>query len=246
MKVIFSNKFHDVYSSDPAAELGRMEAVEEVIRSRVEFIDAEPALMEDLAAAHTNHHIESVRLEGLYDIAALAAGGACQAAELSLKEPCFGLIRPPGHHASAGSAWGFCHFNNMSVALLKLKRENKIKTAFVLDFDLHYGDGNVNILGEKDWVTVYNPDFLDRKIYLEDVRQQLLSCTDDIIGISAGFDNHHKDWGSTLLTEDYETMGRWACEAAVRNNGSCFAILEGGYNHKILGHNVMALIQGMN
>lgn len=245
MKVIFSNEFYEVYTSDPAAARGRMEAVVAVIQSETEFVEAVPAAEEDIRAAHTPGHIASVRGEGLYEIAALAAGGACQAAEIGLAEPCFGLIRPPGHHASADSAWGFCYFNNMSVALLKLKREHKIKTAFVLDFDLHYGDGNANILEKENWVTVYNPDLRDRKDYLENVQQQLLSCTANMIAVSAGFDNHRDDWGHVLITDDYETMGRMVAKTAARNNGGCFGILEGGYNHKILGDNVMAFIRGM-
>jgi hypothetical protein len=94
-------------------------------------------------------HIEYVRQEGLYDIAALAAGGAIQAARLGLETPTFGAIRPPGHHASRDSCWGFCYFNNMAVALLTLKDEGLIETATILDFDLHYGDGNVNILDHR-------------------------------------------------------------------------------------------------
>ena len=71
-------------------------------------------------------HIQQVENQGLYEIAALAAGGAIQAAQMGLAEPCFGLIRPPGHHASAASAWGFCYFNIMAVALETLRRQDKI------------------------------------------------------------------------------------------------------------------------
>jgi len=71
-------------------------------------------------------------------------------------------------------------------------------------------------------------------------------CRADIIGISAGFDNHEKDWGGTLLTEDYYEIGKMVREASIRSNGGCFAILEGGYNHEVLGHNVFALIRGLN
>jgi acetoin utilization deacetylase AcuC-like enzyme len=45
----------------------------------------------------------------------------------------------------------------MAVALLTLKDESLIETAPILDFDLHYGDGNVNILGHRHWVTICNP-----------------------------------------------------------------------------------------
>ena len=112
MKVVFHEDFRMPYTSDPAAEGGRMEAVEWAIRDRVTWIKAVPAPEEAIAAVHTREHIARVRRDGLYDIAALAAGGAIQAAGIGLVEPCFGLIRPPGHHASAGSAWGFCFFNN--------------------------------------------------------------------------------------------------------------------------------------
>ncbi len=41
-------------------------------------------------------------------------------------------------------------------------------------------------------------------------------------------------------------MGRLVREAGVKNNGGCFAILEGGYNHGVLGKNVKAFIEGMD
>jgi len=110
MKVIYSKEFDISYCSDPAAAFGRIEAVYSVIKDRVKIINAVPAAEEDIAAVHTQNHLEMVRREGIYDIAALAAGGAVQAAQIGMKEPCFALIRPPGHHASAGSSWGFCYF----------------------------------------------------------------------------------------------------------------------------------------
>lgn len=246
MKVVFNEKFYPAYTSDPAAAAGRIEAVVNIIAPHVEFITAEPALAAEIAAVHSLFHIDTIREYGLYEISALAAGGAIQAAEIGLSEPCFGLIRPPGHHASSESSWGFCFFNNMSVALEKLKRENKIKSAYVLDIDLHYGDGNVNILEKKNWVKVFNVQAHDRKGYLEEVSAEMKHCRTDIIGISAGFDNHVKDWGGVLETEDFFEIGQRVRAAARNCGGGCFAILEGGYNHSVLGQNVMALIEGMS
>jgi acetoin utilization deacetylase AcuC-like enzyme len=134
----------------------------------------------------------------------------------------------------------------MAVALTHLKNKGMIGTAFVLDFDLHFGDGTVNILGKKDYVTIYNPEEPDRFSYMNRVLEELERCTADVIGISAGFDNHLQDWGGTLATEDYQEMGRAVREAVARNSGGCFAILEGGYNHRVLGHNVLALIRGLS
>jgi acetoin utilization deacetylase AcuC-like enzyme len=245
MKVVFHEDFFRSYTMDPAAATGRIEAVVKVIRDKVTFVQAIPAVDEDIAAVHTKSHIAEVTREGLYDIAALAAGGAIQAAEIGLKEPCFGLIRPPGHHASANSAWGFCFFSNMAIALEKLSREKKIDSALVLDFDLHFGDGTVNILGGKDYVSILNPKASDRGRYVDEIKKFLESRQVDIIGISAGFDHHEDDWGGLLATSDYKKIGRLVKEAAQRNKGGYFAILEGGYNHQVLGQNVMALIEGM-
>ena len=111
MKVVFHDDFYQVYTSDPASAPGRMEAIVAEIESDVEFVQAQPADDADIARVHDQAHIDSVRREGLFSICALAAGGAVQTATLGLDEPCFGLLRPPGHHASAGSAWGFCYFN---------------------------------------------------------------------------------------------------------------------------------------
>ncbi|MDH4204451.1 MAG: hypothetical protein OEV45_02890 [Desulfobacteraceae bacterium] len=147
--------------------------------------------------------------------------------------------------ASSDSAWGFCYFNNMAIALESLKQSNKIKKAYVLDIDLHYGDGNVNILESKDYVTVCNIDASDRIAYIDRVAGEMERCDADLIGISAGFDKHKKDWGGLLDTQDYQTIGRLVKSAAERNGSGCFAILEGGYNHNVLGESVMALVDGL-
>lgn len=244
MNVIWHEDFTQSYCSDPAADFGRMEAIIDVIRDRVGFVTAIPAGEEDIRACHTERHIASVKRQGVYEIAALAAGGAIQAAFAGLSQPSFALIRPPGHHASADRAWGFCFFNNMAIAISKLKREGKIQKAFILDFDLHFGDGTVNILGHSDYVTIYNPSDRDPNAYLRNV-EEMLPGDADIIGISAGFDNHLEDWGGTLSTDDYREMGRMVRAASRKSGGGCFALLEGGYNHRVLGHNAMALIEGL-
>lgn len=246
MKVIYHEDFNQVYCSDPASASGRIEAVVDVIRDSVNFVEAIPAEKEDIAAVHSEYHINHVTGSGLYDISTLAAGGAIQAAMTGLKEPCFALIRPPGHHASFDNSWGFCFFNNMAVAIQKLKRGGMIEKAIVLDIDLHFGDGTVNLLGGTGFVTLYNPSSSSRGEYLKEVEENLFSEEVDIIGISAGFDNHVEDWGGLLATSDYTEIGRMVREASHKNKGGCFAILEGGYNHRVLGQNVMALIEGMD
>jgi acetoin utilization deacetylase AcuC-like enzyme len=245
MKIIFHPDFYQVYTSDPAAAPGRMESVVDLVSSRYGLTEPAPAAEADIAAVHTTSHIEYVKERGLYDIAALAAGGAIQVASVGLKEPCFGLIRPPGHHASADTSWGFCYFNNMAIALENLKREKRIERAFVLDIDLHFGDGTVNIFKGSTYVHIFNGSHNARIEYLKEIEQALEEQQSDIIGISAGFDNHRDDWGGVLETEDYATIGKMVRERCEGEQCGYFALLEGGYNHQVLGKNVLALLQGM-
>jgi acetoin utilization deacetylase AcuC-like enzyme len=245
MKVFYHDDFRQLYVSDPAAAPGRIEAILVEIKEEVTFEEPLPAGADDIEAVHSVYHIKSVTRQGLYNISALAAGAAVEAAVAGLSEPSFALIRPPGHHASADSSWGFCYFNNMAIALEYLRRNGQVKTAFVLDFDLHYGDGNVNILRDKGYVTILNPVSHDRKAYLAEVEEGLAAAKVDVIGVSAGFDHHVDDWGGLLETEDYQTMGRMVFEASRRMGGGCFGILEGGYNHQVLGRNVKAFLRGL-
>lgn len=63
MKVIFHEDFYQVYTSDPAAEKGRMEAIVQTIQSQVEFVTAVPATPIQISAVHTQRHIERVTRE---------------------------------------------------------------------------------------------------------------------------------------------------------------------------------------
>lgn len=244
MKVYYSDEFIPSYCSDPAASLGRMESVVKVLRGKVSFQDVIPADIEDIAACHTDRHISKVRSQGLYDIASLAAGGAIQAAFTGLEQPSFALVRPPGHHASADSSWGFCYFNNVAIAVRKLREQKKIKKAFILDFDLHYGDGTMNILGNSGYVDILNPSDADAGRYLLKVEEAMPDDA-DIIAVSAGFDNHREDWGGLLSTDDYRELGRIVRRASEQSGGGCFGVFEGGYNHGVLGQSVMAFLEGM-
>jgi len=246
MKIVTHQDFLRPYTRDPAAEAGRLEPIlEELKQENYEFIEALPAGWDDIARAHTKDHIDHVTRHGLYAIAALAAGGAIQAAEIGMTEPAFAVIRPPGHHASADSSWGFCFFNNMAIAIEFLKHNGKIQSAHILDFDLHFGDGTVNILGQKGYVTIHNPEASTREAYLESVRTTLWKVTTDVIGVSAGFDNHVQDWGGLLTTGDYYEIGRMVFTRAKEIGAGTFGVLEGGYNHAVLGKNVRAFVRGL-
>jgi acetoin utilization deacetylase AcuC-like enzyme len=250
MHIIFDEAFFGVYDRDPAAAPGRMEPIIRELTKypHYRFIAPAPADEEDLLRAHIPLHVQSIRLSpGIYRMAALAAGGAIEAAERAFDgEPSFGCIRPPGHHASSSSCWGFCFFNNMAVSLLRLKADGKIRTAFVLDFDLHYGDGNVNILGDREGFTILNPEGRQEKEYLREIAAAFEKAGDyDIVAASAGFDEYVKDWGGKLSTLAYREIGAMMKDFAEQHcKGRRYALLEGGYHYADLGLNVHAFCEG--
>ncbi len=248
MKIIFHERFHEVYTYDPAAAEGRMMSIKRALEGIYEFVQPEKASDEDIQLVHGKYHVRSVSHQTkVYEIATLAAGGAIKAAQLAYEgEPAFGLIRPPGHHASPDSCWGFCYFNNIAIAVAKLLAEKKIGKAFILDFDLHYGDGTANIFGGSTAVDYYHPKGSFRLDFIDDIKKRLDNlkyC--DIVAVSAGFDRHEDDWGGMLTTEDYNTIGILLKEfAQKRCHGRRFAVLEGGYNHNVLGLNVRSFLEG--
>lgn len=250
MNIIFHQAFYEVYESDPAAAPGRMEPIVQELEKypHYQFIAPDPASEGDLRRAHSADHIASIRQSPVvYDMAVLAAGGAIKTAELGFSgEPSFGCIRPPGHHASAESCWGFCFFNNMAVSLLKLREERKIRSAFVLDFDLHRGDGNINILGGKKGFKILNPACANEKDYLLEIASVLDGAGDcDVIAASAGFDEYVKDWGGKLSTRAFQEIGAMMkAYSEAHCKGRRYALLEGGYYHEDLGINIHAFCDG--
>jgi len=179
---------------DPAAAEGRLDGIMEFFSNNTDdykIITPEPATEKDILRAHTRRHYNEIKNEDplLFELASLAAGGAILAAEQAFDgNPSFAVIRPPGHHASGDSCWGFCYFNNISISLLKLFSEKKIKTAFVLDFDLHTGDGNINILSNRDDdfdVKIHNPGSSSRIKYIDEVKTYMDNLNNiDIFGPS--------------------------------------------------------------
>jgi len=249
MKVVFHPRFYEVYTHDPAAAPGRIEAIVQALEGRFAFVEPEPATDGDLELVHSRTHLGRVRSETAVDeVGRLAAGGAIEAARRACRgEASFALIRPPGHHASPDSCWGFCYFNNIAISVKRLIQKKEIEKALILDFDLHHGDGTENAFWESSSVTYHHPEGAGREALMEAIVGLLQKADSfDILAVSAGFDRDKEDWGATLTTEDYRTIGRHVKEAALRCcDGKRFGVLEGGYNHAVLGWNVRAFIEGM-
>jgi acetoin utilization deacetylase AcuC-like enzyme len=245
--------YHDIYLTDyPTASCetpDRVRAIMQVLREHYPVVEPEPATEDDVLLVHSGSILRDVKMDPeLYDTALMAVGGAKLAADSAYDgTPAFAAVRPPGHHASSGSHWGFCFFNNVAIAVQYLFRARKIASALILDIDLHFGDGTDNFFIHRPNVVVENIQDGDRESFLKRVDRALSVNDYDIIAVSAGFDRHRQDWGGTLKSEDYFTIGRSVRDyAASKCSSRYFAVLEGGYNTEVLGENALALCRGMD
>ncbi len=81
---------------------------------------------------------------GSLTAAYLAAGGALAAVDAIMNkqvEHVFCAVRPPGHHAEAGHAMGFCLFNNVAIAARYVQRKYGLTRVLIVDWDVHHGNG---------------------------------------------------------------------------------------------------------
>ncbi len=87
-----------------------------------------------------------------YDVARLAAGGFLQLLDAIVAgevDNGFAAVRPPGHHAEATHAMGFCLFNNVAVGAAHLRAVHGLERILIVDWDLHHGNGTQHMF-ERD------------------------------------------------------------------------------------------------
>ena len=144
----------------------RLVAVGEALdarRERLESIASRAATDEELLAVHPRAHLarieETVRAAparldpdtfvsaASYAVARLAAGSAVELARAVATGRAtsrLAAVRPPGHHAEAARAMGFCLFNNVAVAARAL-RQDGVERVMILDWDVHHGNGTQHL-----------------------------------------------------------------------------------------------------
>ena len=146
----------------------RIEAIESALESAgwpgCVRVQAPAATIAELELVHAPMHVGFVRRlclggggqldadtfvgESSYRAALYAAGGACaMVRELvsGAAQTAFCAMRPPGHHALPGQAMGFCLFNNVAIAAELAIRELGLRRVFILDWDVHHGNGTADV-----------------------------------------------------------------------------------------------------
>ena len=130
-------------------------------------ITPRPATGEDLGLVHERGYIDLVRstagqvvpMDGdtvagpkTWEAALLAAGGLIEAVDRIMAgavRNALALVRPPGHHAEASRAMGFCFFNNAAIAAEHLVRRHGLSRVLAVDWDLHHGNGTEQAFYER-------------------------------------------------------------------------------------------------
>lgn len=158
---------HDPGPGHPESP-ARLEAILAALRSwsppgDLRWHEAEPASSNALLRVHTRAYLdrlkEAASLGGArldadtamnsysYEAARHAAGATMKAAELALGgSPAFAPVRPPGHHATATRAMGFCLINNVVVAARWALDEGGIARVLIVDWDVHHGNGTQDLV----------------------------------------------------------------------------------------------------
>lgn len=176
--------------------------------------------------------------------ARLAAGAVHAGVETVINSPenrVFCAVRPPGHHAEIGGAMGFCLFNSVAIGAVAALSHAEIERVAILDFDVHHGNGSVDICRDRPEILVCSSfQHLHYPNRLHDLVRDNIVCTPltagsdgdcfraaierdwlpaiqrhrpQLILVSAGFDAHRLDplAGLNLVEADF----RWVTEFIV-------------------------------
>ncbi len=155
----------------------RLGAVAEAIAAHPGCARLSPRLAEDdeLLRVHTAEHLRVLRRAAQNaptqldadtycgprseSVARLAAGGLVEVVRaVAAGDAIRGLaaVRPPGHHAEAARAMGFCLLNNAAIAVRAIQAEGGAERVLVVDWDVHHGNGTQHVFEEDPSVLYFS------------------------------------------------------------------------------------------
>ncbi|WP_413975213.1 histone deacetylase family protein [Stenotrophomonas acidaminiphila] len=232
----------------------RLRAVLDALRAafpdQLDWREAPPAKLGELARVHTRELIDDMlqaqtaplrRIDldtftspGSASAALHAAGAGVAAVDAVMRGPdrrAFCAVRPPGHHATADTAMGFCLFNNIAVAAAYARDVHGLERIAIVDFDVHHGNGTQAIFETDPRVAYYSSHESGLFPYSGNMRErgvgnvcnillppgsggfrfrntwadELLPLVDafrpQLLFVSAGFDAHLHDPQADLMVE---------------------------------------------
>ncbi|MBB3189098.1 histone deacetylase family protein [Halomonas cerina] len=226
--------------------------------------EAKAATEEQLARVHPRRHLHAldkcVPTQGIVTLdsdtmlnpdtlkaARVAAGAVIRGVDQVFRHQAdnvFCAVRPPGHHAEAADAMGFCFYNNIAVGAAHARTAYGARRIAILDFDVHQCNGTIDIFKDdpdvlvctsfqypfypwrylrSEWQNVVNtplPAGTDsagfRRAIEDDWLPALHAFKPDLVLVSAGFDAHREDPLAELCLEDedFHWVTRLALEIA--------------------------------
>jgi len=238
------------HPESPQRLQGVLDALHTAFPDRLDWRQAPSAKRGDLARVHDSSLLDLVlqpQATSLRQIdmdtrtspgsaaAALHAAGAGVAAVDAVmlgEDPlAFCAVRPPGHHATASTAMGFCLLNNIAVAAAHARDRHGLERIAVVDFDVHHGNGTQDIFQLDPRVAYYSThqaglfpnsglrrdrgagnlmnillppgsgSLRFRNVWVEEMLPAIDDFRPQLLLVSAGFDAHLRDPQADLMLE---------------------------------------------